>query len=208
VDPDVNRFPSDDIPIPDPEVPEEVVYSGEIREDTLEEELPPKMGIDEAIANLGNLSQQNIFLTIAHFGKGIAAIASRHPEIATWVMQDFLAIREKLFAGSDIPRQEHDHVAEQLQEAQARTKGRKKKAQIRREIVERGCVRAATRPVNTCALCTGNHNIEDCPHFEAVREIRRVNAEQQRPGNARQCKVCLGWGHRAKTCQFRPTADS
>jgi hypothetical protein len=189
-----------------PECPEPDLYSGETGEmenGTNEEDSEPKIGIDEAVANLGNLTHQNRFLTLAHFTKGIVAIASQNVETATWLMRELIAIREKLFEGTEIPKDQQDVVAEQLQEAQARTKGRKKKTQIRRELIQRACIRAAEI---TCTLCEGAHNIEQCPYFENAREIRIENFGIERPGQARRCKICLGWGHHAKTCQYARAA--
>jgi hypothetical protein len=150
-------------------------------------------GIDDSIERLGDMSQHDVYLTLLHFCKSICSCAAQDLTLARRTMLSFRDIRNGIYAKSN-----ERHEITELQAVIGRPKGRPRKSQIARRV-------AAGLPVgrNHCQICEGEHDLKECPHLPGLSDIREENSRLDAENKRRRCRVCLGFGHNAKTCPHR-----
>ena len=81
-----------------------------------------------------------------------------------------------------------------VQDVVGRRRGRKKKS-----------VREPYRPPkgsDVCFLCGKRHTFNRCPAYREYVAAREHNGELPEDSRRRRCRVCLGYGHNAKTCTW------
>jgi hypothetical protein len=174
-------------------------------ESDLEESIPVTLGLglEDATHNLVNMSERNVYLTVWHFAKGVSSLASRSVEKAEWFMLQLQVIRERLLADEPLVPEEHEGFTRDVQDAQARTKGRPSRQQVAANVTRSAQNRIRGPEITACPICDEAHAIADCEYFAEVAEVREANSEIERPGAAKRCAVCLAWGHTKRTCEHR-----
>jgi hypothetical protein len=154
--------------------------------------LPAALGydIDESIERLGDMSQENAYLTLLHFAKSICSLAAQDPEWVRKTMLSFREMRKAMFRESnEVPGRN------ELQPVIGRPKGRPRKSQIARRVAAGLSMRR-----KRCQICKGAHNLKECPHLPELEDIRNENLRLEADNRQRRCRVCLGFGHNAATC--------
>jgi hypothetical protein len=138
-------------------------------------------GLDEATEKLGDMSQQNVYLTLLHFAKSICSRKAEDPVWARRTMLSFNEMRDGMYGKSN----ESLNVAE-LQPAKGQPKGRPRKSQIARQVTAGLSVRRS-----------------HCQHLSGLTKVRQQNACSEADNKTRRCRICLGTGHNALTCPHR-----
>lgn len=167
------------------------------------------------------------YLRLFHLMKTVVSVASRGAQTSQMLLHEFTRIRAELFNLPDREQElppafmeeedqdeeedqgeeedkehaqgaDHEEPREQpdiqdVVDVAGRRRGRKKKSVTESYVHTKG---------STCFLCGKRHKPVNCTRYKEYSVAREHNAGAPEQVGRGRCRVCLGYGHNAKTCTW------
>lgn len=164
------------------------------------------------------------YLKMYHLMKMVVSAASKEAESSQLLMRELLKMKAMLFSipegaedmGAEFREEDEadgdtasttkatvdgleaasvePSIREDVQDVTGRRRGRKRKSVLEPYHVQ--------RRGEACYLCGKKHEVTRCRLYKDYAAARNHNADLPEDSNRHRCRVCLGYGHNAKTCTW------